>query len=380
MAYELIKNKEYNSTEVKFDGVPAKEIREKLKENGFRWHKTKGVWYSRLSIEETNAILSAENVVKIENSNEQDNLPTAQTKPVKIYYNGFRREDGELIKCNYSMMGNGDICVTADNLPRDIFPDVKNDTEPYDDYYKRDYVYIRKDHPLYRFFLFAYNRKKLHDAKQSIKYFQSPRGKRYYGSEAIEMQEKVIREYEKQEDPGQPTNADLLLVDKMREDYEKSVIEAKEAEERAYRERIESIKNNASEVIEKYVKLYPLQENAKDYAVVEWSELASFRENNRSEKYGGGKYSIKALDKIFAEVDAFCHKDDIGYYKTDFRIVRDNESIYNGRYDLGDGEQGLFDHIYKYQKYYMEREKDQKTAEEIKEIEELINWLAELVA
>ena len=384
MAYELIKNHEYNSTEVKFDGVPSKEIREKLKANGFKWHKTKGVWFSRLSFEQTNAILSAENVAKIDNNSEQDNLPTAQTKPVKIFYNGIKREDNKLLKCNYYMYDNGTICVTADSilteLQSDIFPNVQNDTKPYDDYYKKDYAYIEKSHPLYRFFESAYKKMKAHDAKQSIKHMHG-KYSRYYTAEDIAKQQKFIEDAEKMEDVGQPTNADLLKMDKFAEDYAKAIWEAKKAERRAEQEKLDNIKKQGEKVIEKYTELYPLQENAKDYAVVVWSEHPAFNNNNRTEENGGGKYSIKALDKILAEIDSYCNKvrEEEGekwYYKTKFNIVRDGENVYNnGRYDLGDGENGLFHHVNSYQKYWLEKEKNEMTAEEIKECEEFLDWL-----
>ena len=59
MAYSITVNKEFNSTEVKFDGIPPKEIRNKLKEIGYKWHKTKGVWFGRKTVEQLERILSA---------------------------------------------------------------------------------------------------------------------------------------------------------------------------------------------------------------------------------------------------------------------------------------------------------------------------------
>lgn len=42
-------NHEKNSVELSFGGKPSPEIREKLKERGFRWSHTEGVWYISLS-------------------------------------------------------------------------------------------------------------------------------------------------------------------------------------------------------------------------------------------------------------------------------------------------------------------------------------------
>lgn len=43
--YTITKNKEYNSIEIKFDGIPSEDTRATLKAHGFRWHRLKGVWY-----------------------------------------------------------------------------------------------------------------------------------------------------------------------------------------------------------------------------------------------------------------------------------------------------------------------------------------------
>lgn len=59
MNYEITVNEQYNSTEIKFDGIPSTAIKNRLKANGFRWHKTKGVWYGRQSVEYVKGILSA---------------------------------------------------------------------------------------------------------------------------------------------------------------------------------------------------------------------------------------------------------------------------------------------------------------------------------
>ena len=59
MNYEITHNEQYNSTEIKFDGIPSTAIRNRLKASGFRWHKTKGVWYGRQSVEYVKGILSS---------------------------------------------------------------------------------------------------------------------------------------------------------------------------------------------------------------------------------------------------------------------------------------------------------------------------------
>ena len=46
-AFTITDNAEYGTLEIKFDGKPSEAIREVLKENKFRWHKVKGIWYGK---------------------------------------------------------------------------------------------------------------------------------------------------------------------------------------------------------------------------------------------------------------------------------------------------------------------------------------------
>ena len=40
-------NEEFNGIEITFESKPAEDIRSTLKENGFRWHRAKGLWYAK---------------------------------------------------------------------------------------------------------------------------------------------------------------------------------------------------------------------------------------------------------------------------------------------------------------------------------------------
>ena len=44
-------NEEFNGIEITFESKPAEDIRSTLKENGFRWHKAKGLWYAKQNAE-----------------------------------------------------------------------------------------------------------------------------------------------------------------------------------------------------------------------------------------------------------------------------------------------------------------------------------------
>lgn len=45
MTYTIIKNAQFNSLEIKFDGKPSEAVRNALKSLRFRWHSVKKVWY-----------------------------------------------------------------------------------------------------------------------------------------------------------------------------------------------------------------------------------------------------------------------------------------------------------------------------------------------
>lgn len=48
----IAKNEKWNSYELTFDGKPSEQVRELLKANGYRWNKTRGIWYGFTDISE----------------------------------------------------------------------------------------------------------------------------------------------------------------------------------------------------------------------------------------------------------------------------------------------------------------------------------------
>lgn len=56
--YQVNINEQFKSTEILFDSKPSEAVREKLKANGYRWHKIKGVWYGYKTPEELAEILN----------------------------------------------------------------------------------------------------------------------------------------------------------------------------------------------------------------------------------------------------------------------------------------------------------------------------------
>ena len=45
--FTITDNREYGTLEIKFDGKPSEAIRDVLKDKGFRWHRTKQIWYGK---------------------------------------------------------------------------------------------------------------------------------------------------------------------------------------------------------------------------------------------------------------------------------------------------------------------------------------------
>lgn len=48
----IARNEKWNSYELTFDGKPSEKVREFLKANGYRWNKTRGIWYGFTDISE----------------------------------------------------------------------------------------------------------------------------------------------------------------------------------------------------------------------------------------------------------------------------------------------------------------------------------------
>lgn len=77
-------NKEHNGIEIRFDNKPAEEIRAKLKENGFRWHRKKAVWYAKNTPER---LTLAENIGAIEAAYKYADEIKEEERPASGYGN-----------------------------------------------------------------------------------------------------------------------------------------------------------------------------------------------------------------------------------------------------------------------------------------------------
>ncbi len=359
MEYTLTKNADFGSLELTFDGKPAQAIRDALKALRFRWHGVRRVWYGYADEATTRAALDGVNVggtVPAEDQNSEQNRQTAEQPErvsslpsIRFYYNGIKVNGGDLIKCHYSADENSATIYASgygDSLPGSLF-DVRNDTDIMTDYFDKDSARLSADHPLFRF---AFYMAKKEEYKQHARTLErQKKNPRLYSYLTAEQRAAKMREFEQLTDPGQPTNADLLKIEDMNEAREQARKEAAEAAERERVATVERKKASGDQTIREGLERFPLDEqNGGDYVMIEWSEHPAFYEY---EERGGLKLSIMAADWILGKLDAEQHEkreteNGRGWYdKTSFKIYKGGECVYSGRYDLGDNDGGLIEHI-----------------------------------
>ena len=356
MEYTLTKNAEFGSLEITFDGKPCEAVRDALKALKFRWHGVRRVWYGYADEQTTRAALDGVNVggtvpaANVQNSDQAEQPERVSSLPsIRFYYNGIKVNGGDLIKCYYSADADG-VTIYAESyggeLPRELF-DVRNDTDTMTDYFDTDSARLSADHPLFKYALYMAQKCDYMQHKRTLK--RQEANPRLYSYLTKEQRAAKMREFEALEDPGQPTNADLLKIEELNAAREQA---RKEAEEAAERERVatfERKKASGLQTIREGLQLFPLDEqNGGDFVMIEWSEHPAFYEY---EERGGLKLSIMAADWILDKLDAEQHEkreteDGRGWYdKTSFRIYKGGEVVYSGRYDLGDNDGGLIAHV-----------------------------------
>lgn len=293
---------------------------------------------------------------------------------IKFFWNGIK-VNGKLNKFNFCL--NGDhVSFYEDGydaeMPAECGVAVINNSDGMTDYFEKDHGNVYPEHPLYKFFENAARMAQIHHFKNGIKWHERriahyEKGMAIYPNHEEEFKktieshradiaerERRIADLEMLENPGQPTAADFekvaayLAEKKAKAEAEKAAQEAKEEAERAEaRERTEKF---VAETIKKHTEAFPLVEGTP---VVEigYSEMYGLP--------GGGKdeclrLSVAAADRILGELDVWQHNvretsNFYGWYhKTDFAIKwteNGEECAYRGRYDLGDGEGGLLNHI-----------------------------------
>ena len=96
--FSVVENSEFGSLEIKFDGKPSENVRNVLKENKFRWHKVKGVWYGKADkqtiIEALDKAYETESVAPVA----EVATETEQSDFEKAFWNATQEERDEVVE------------------------------------------------------------------------------------------------------------------------------------------------------------------------------------------------------------------------------------------------------------------------------------------
>ena len=174
-------------------------------------------------------------------------------------------------------------------------------------------------------------------------------------------------------------------VEALEEAEKKSKAAKEEAEKKAQEERkiaSETTQKVAESAVTLYAAMHPIKEG-KPTVKIGMSEMRGLP--GCSEEYL--EVSLKAADMILGTLDMWQHEvressDYFGYYhKTNFIITyteNGEANTYEGRYDIGDGEGGLLNHIRNRGEWYRTHEefgKVKETPDETNDILEFVKML-----
>ena len=289
-----------------------------------------------------------------------------KTESVRFYYNGLRvNGERKLTRCCYTLDNrhDGAECVTIyatgyDDLPRDIFP-VENDSDSYTDYFEHDRATLFPDHPLYKFARYAAmkanacsNTKSIERVSKKISGMSREPWAGYIDALKADIArwQRETADFNATEDPGQPTAADVEACHALRLAEENARREKEHEEELQRREKALNEQNNGRRFIEQTAAEHPIEEG-QPVVRIHWSEYPAFYSWKDDELV----LSVAAAEIILKTFDEQKRAENGGYYKTKFSIEEDGEVVYGGgRYDLGDGDGGLCEHIRSFGRYQME--------------------------
>lgn len=303
-----------------------------------------------------------------------DRLGAPQTLPepaeapaLRIYWNGLRVHGGDLIPCRfYAHPDNDEITITGRNyerLPREFF-DVRNDSDPYTDYFDSDRADVAPSHPLYRYVAYALKKALAHDYKtdaascdRSASKTRAPGLRAQLAHRAQEARDKLAA-LDLGTDPGQPTAEDLAAVEAMKTAEENAKKEREHAEELARREKYLAERAEGRRYCESVAEAHPIEDGAP-VVRIPWTESAALASLTVPDEGSPvvlpdlGQplpLSVAAAEIIFSHFDKLRATEGRGYDKTDFIIEYTDPatgelSTYSGRYDLGDNDGGLIAHL-----------------------------------
>lgn len=267
------------------------------------------------------------------------------TNSIKFFWNGIKVNGDKLIRCFYLLDNNDNphsVIISArdyDNLPGDVFS-VRNDSDIYTDYFDSDSATIDAGHPLYIPALVAALKSNLRMVDSNIKYAQKQiaRGSSYWQKKLDEETDKAARYRSMLQSlpDKQPTAEDLEAVAAMRSEEETARKTAEHERELQEREKELREQAEARRIVRETAERYPLDDAAAVRVIIQWSESGAFVGENLSFSVPAAEIILRTLDERRAG--------GIGYDKTSF-VVEYPEGRYEGRYDLGDGDGGLIEHI-----------------------------------
>lgn len=274
---------------------------------------------------------------------------------IKFYWNGIKVDGGRLIPCHF-WLGENKVNISAKDykdLPREYFT-VENNSDSYTDYFERDHATVTPEHPLYRFARYV-----------TLKGIMN--GKTYR-----KPTEEQVREWSSMKDPGQPTATDLKAVEDMKLAQENARKAKEQAEQLERREEALRRRSEGRNYIESVMEQWPLRDGepsveipfSEDPAFYSWTTSVDQTVTEVKVKADGTTeeqtrvvtprrrlvMSVAAAEIILKHYDEDMAARHEGYNKTDF-IVRwpdpetGEEHSYEGRYDLGDNDGGLIEHI-----------------------------------
>lgn len=272
-------------------------------------------------------------------------------KGIRFYWNGIKVDGGRLIPCHYSIDGESVTIYARDykKLPREYF-DVVNNSDSMTDYFEDDRTTLDKNHPLYKFARHA-----------ALKGMAS--GKTYR-----RMTDEQAKEWELMENPGHPTQKDYDKIAEMRQKAEQEAKEKEEQELKEERERVAAETENGRKYIEQVAEENPIKVG-EPVVTICWSEHPAFYSWEDDEL----KLSVAAAEIILKHYDEKKHAEKRGYEKTKFVInwidaETGEQDEYTGRYDLGDNDGGLIEHIRSFGRWH--RTHDQHTGKELENPEQ----------
>ena len=377
--YTMTNNAQFNSLEIYFNDKPDAATRDALKRLKFRWHAGKKCWYGYETEEAARAAIEGQPAQDAPKAIKAAKTDPAPQNHIKIYYNGIKIDGGQLIKCFYSLNNNSEnadsVSISARNyerLPRDLLP-VTNETDIYTDYFDNDRAYLTPAHPLYKYFRYAAIKAEIKDYTRYIDKYNKElaRPERWHGrheqlKKDIEKYRAKLAELEKETDPGQPTAADLAEIDRQRQEAENRRREEEHKRELEERERVLAERAAGKEYINAIAAQYPIKDGAP-VVYIPFSENPAFysfmvedqktitlhadgtQTEEITQKMPRCVLSVTAADIVLNHFDKIEAAKACGYDKTDFIITwndADGEpGQYKGRYDLGDNDGGLIEHI-----------------------------------